>query len=91
MPQYEVLLRRRAERQLDRVPYADHPRIVHATLALGTNPRPYGSRKLHEDIYRIRVGDYRVIYRVDDERREVIVGKVSRRREDTYRGIRELF
>ena len=90
MPEYEVLLRRRAEKQLDRVPYADHPRIVKAMLALGDNPRPRGCRKLFDDIYRIRVGDYRVIYKIDDEGKEVVVGKVARRREDTYRAIEDL-
>ena len=87
MPKYDVLLRSRAEKQLDRVPYADHPRIVRAMIALGTNPRPPGSRKLLDDIQRIRIGQYRVIYKIDDERKEVVVGKVARRREDTYRTI----
>ena len=91
MPAYEVLLRRRAEKQLDRVPYVDHPRIVQAMLALRDDPRPPGCRKLLDDIYRIRVGAYRVIYKIDDERKEVVVGKVARRREDTYKVIEELF
>jgi mRNA interferase RelE/StbE len=90
VPEYEVLLRRRAEKQLDRVPYADHPRIIKAMLALGDDPCPRGCRKLFDDIYRIRVGDYRVIYKIDDEGKEVVVGKVARRREDTYRAIEDL-
>jgi mRNA interferase RelE/StbE len=57
VPEYQVLLRRRAEKQLDRVPYADHPRIVEAMLALEGDPRPRGCRKLFDDIYRVRVGD----------------------------------
>jgi len=91
VPEYEVLLRRRAEKHLDRVPYADHPRIVKALLALEDNPRPQGYRKLFDDIYCIRVGDYRVIYKIDDERKEVLVGKIARRREDTYRAVEDLF
>ena len=91
MPEYEVLLRRKAEKQLDRVPYADHPRIVKAMLALGDDPRPRGCRKLFDDIYRIRVGEYRVIYSINDQGKEVVVGKVARRREDTYRAIEDLF
>ena len=91
MPEYQVLLRRRAEKQLDRVAYADHPGIVEAMLALEDDPRPRGCRKLFDDIWRIRVGDYQVIYRIDDGRKEVVVGKVARRREDTYRAIEELF
>lgn len=91
MPEYQVLLRRRAEKQLDRVAHADHPRIVEAMLALEDDPRPPGCRKLFDDIYRIRVGNYRVIYKIDDEHKEVVVGKVARRREDTYRAIEDLF
>ena len=91
MPEYQVLLRRRTEKQLDRVPYADHPRIVEAMLALEDDPRPRGCRKLVDDIYRIRVGNYPVIYKIDDERKEVVVGEVARRREDTCRAIEDLF
>ena len=91
MPKYEVLLRRRAEKQLDRVPYVDHPRLISAILALRDNPRPPGCRQLLDDIYRIRVGPYRVIYKIDDQREQVVVGKVARRREDTYRVIEDLF
>ena len=80
-----------AEKQLDRVPYVDHPRMVKAMLSLGDNPRPPGCRKRVENIYRIRVGDYRVIYKIDDERKEVVVGKIARRREDTYKVIEDLF
>jgi mRNA interferase RelE/StbE len=84
-------LRRRAEKQLDRVPYADHPRIVNAILGLAATPRPRGCLKLLDNIYRVRVGAYRVIYKIDDERKEVVVGKIARRREDTYRVMEDLF
>jgi mRNA interferase RelE/StbE len=91
LPEYEVLLRRRAEKQLDRVAYADHPRIVRAMLELEDDPRPRGCRKLFDNIYRIRIGDYRVVYKIDDERRAVAVGKIARRRENTCRDVEGLF
>jgi mRNA interferase RelE/StbE len=91
LPEYEVLLRRRAEKQLDRVAYADHPRIVRAMLELEDDPRPRGCRKLFDNIYRIRIGDYRVVYKIDDERRAVVVGKIARRRENTCRDVEGLF
>jgi len=50
---------------------------------LEDNPRPSGCRKLFDNIYRIRIGPYRVIYEIDDERKQVEVGKIARRREDT--------
>ncbi len=90
MAEYQVLVRARAEKQLDRVPFADHPRIVRAVVALGDDPRPHGCRKLFDDLYRIRVGEYRVVYKVDDQRKEVIVGKVARRSEHTYRSVEDL-
>ncbi|TET52312.1 MAG: type II toxin-antitoxin system RelE/ParE family toxin [Anaerolineales bacterium] len=91
MPKYEVLLRRTVEKQLDRVPYADHPRIVKAIKGLKEDARPHGCQKLVDDIYRIRVGDWRVVYKIDDSRQEIVVGKVARRREDTYKVIKDLF
>lgn len=91
MPEYQVLLRRRVEKQLDRAPYADHPRIVEAMLALEDDPRPHGCRKLFDAIYRIRVGNYHAIYKIEDEQEEIVVGKIARRREDTRRAIEGLF
>jgi mRNA interferase RelE/StbE len=44
-------------------------------LTLEDDPRPRGCRKLFDDIYRIRVGNYRVVYKIDDESKEVVVGK----------------
>ena len=64
---------------------------MEAMLALEDDPRPRGCRKLFDDIYRIRVGNYRVIYRVDGERKEIVVGKIAHRREDTYRAVEDLF
>jgi mRNA interferase RelE/StbE len=64
---------------------------VQALLALRDNPRPSGCRKLFNDIYRVRVGAYRVIYKIDDKSRKVVVDKIARRREDTYRKVKDLF
>jgi len=55
-------------------------------LALGIEPRPPGSAKLADtDFFRIRVGPLRVIYVVDDAARLVVVLRVARRAESTYR------
>ena len=52
---------------------------------LGADPRPGGCRKLngHKDLWRIRVGDYRVVYVVDDDRKMVSVTRIAHRR-DVY-------
>lgn len=51
---YRLEIRRRAEKELDDVPFKYHQRIVDAILALAENPRPHGCVKLIDDIYRIR-------------------------------------
>lgn len=59
--------------------------------ALAANPRPTGALQIQPDVYRIRVGRYRLIYHVDDVIRVVTIGRVESRGEATYRGIRDLF
>ena len=86
MVSYSVELTRTAEKQLRRIAKRDRSRLLDAIEALGTKPRPQGARKLqgYEDIYRIRVGQYRVVYEVIDDRVVVIVLKLGHRK-DIYR------
>jgi mRNA interferase RelE/StbE len=80
------LLDRRVRRQLDRIHQPDFGRVEEAILKLEDDPRPRGCRKLHSlDGWRIRVGNWRVIYHVNDGERVVTIVAVRRRREDTYR------
>jgi mRNA interferase RelE/StbE len=60
-------------------------RLIEKVKSLATQPRPSGSEKLagRPDLYRVRQGNYRVIYSVDDEARVVDVVKVGHRR-DVY-------
>ncbi len=82
---YTVLIRRKAQKQLDGIQEEYRERIIGAVFALAEEPRPSGCRKLRgREDWRIRVGDYRVIYGVDDARRVVEVLKVAHRRE-SYR------
>lgn len=80
---YRVLLERAAEKDLARLSSQIHDRIILAIHALATNPRPSGCRKLAGGIndWRIRVGDYRVIYEIADEVRVIRVNRVRHRRE----------
>ena len=81
---HEVVLAAQAERDLKRLPAALFRRVIAAVRALGAVPRPPGSRKLHgsgRDDYRIRVGDSRVLYEVDDSARVVLIMRVRHRRE----------
>lgn len=75
---------------MSRLPRADQERIVAKVEALAEVPRPTGCRAVKEaekGTYRVRVGDYRVIYIVLDNEQVVIVVRVSRRSEHTYRGL----
>ena len=84
---YEVRLHPRAEKQLDHLPRNVFDRIDKAIQRLQDNPRPRGVEKLHDRVHRIRVGDYRVIYSIFDSDKVVLVSKVARRSERTYRGL----
>ena len=79
---YTVILKRSAEKELVRLPEALHRRIVTKQLELENNPRPPGVQKLHgHDSHRIRIGDYRVLYLIDDSSATVQVTAIGHRRE----------
>jgi mRNA interferase RelE/StbE len=80
---YRVLLERAAEKDLSRLSSEIHARVIAAIKALASNPRPSGCRKLTggKNDWRIRVGDYRVIYEIADAIRVVRVNRVRHRRE----------
>ena len=89
---FEVRLRsRRAQRELDGLQEADYQRVAARLRALANDPRPRGCEKLYDDIYRVRVGDIRIIYLIDEGNRRIEVGGIRRRSERTYKGIEGLF
>lgn len=82
---HTVLILRRAQKELAQLPITSYERVKAAILKLGENPRPRGCRKLTgREGWRIKVGDYRVIYEIDDDRQIVTVLHVGHRR-DVYR------
>ena len=82
---YEVFLERAAQRDLRRLPAHVFEETILRIKGLAENPRPPGCRKIvgSENDWRIRVGDYRVVYEVDDPGKKVIVFRV-RHRKDAY-------
>ncbi|MBI2871976.1 MAG: type II toxin-antitoxin system RelE/ParE family toxin [Chloroflexi bacterium] len=84
---YRVELAPAAQRDLRQLPREVQARLVMPIRALTENPRPAGVRKLRgeERTWRIRVGPYRVVYDIYDDRALVVVLKVARRSETTYR------
>lgn len=83
MAEYGVNFRRSADKDLRRLDAATERRVVRAIEELARQPRPSGCRKLvgSENAFRIRIGDYRVIYTVEDAVREIVVESVRHRRE----------
>lgn len=83
---YSVIVLPSAERELMKLPAREWGRIRDTIDALALNPRRGGSRKLQgtRDRYRVRCGNYRVLYRIDDKRNRVTIYAVGNRK-DVYR------
>ncbi|QYZ80282.1 type II toxin-antitoxin system RelE/ParE family toxin [Methanofollis formosanus] len=83
---YEILVKAGAEKDITRLPYDVVPRILKKIEALSETPIPHGARKVSgtESLYRIRAGDYRIIYEVSHERRQITIVYV-RHRHSAYR------
>jgi mRNA interferase RelE/StbE len=84
---YRLLIKTSAAKEIEAVgSKANRQRIVVRIQALAASPRPQGSEKLagYVDRFRVRQGSYRIVYLVDDARREVAIFKVGHRR-DVYR------
>jgi mRNA interferase RelE/StbE len=88
VPDYTVYFLRSARRDLEQLPDQLATRILKKTTGLQKNPRPAGALKLQGDsqLWRIRVGDYRVIYSIDDLQHVVEVSYIRHRR-DAYRSL----
>ena len=80
---YSVLLSPPAERQLRSFPLAIQKRLVKRIKALQNDPRPPGVKKLagKDDLYRIREGDYRIIYTIQARELVILVLKIGDRKE----------
>ena len=86
MATYRIEVSATAERQLRSLPRSDQVRVLRVIQALSADPRPRGCRKLsgHDDVFRVRVGRYRVLYSIENRRLVIIVLKVGDRK-DIYR------
>jgi mRNA interferase RelE/StbE len=83
---YRVEISPAAQHQLRRFPPGDAARLRGPILALAFEPRPSGVAKLADtDFWRLRVGDLRIVYMVEDDQRLVVILRVARRSESAYR------
>lgn len=79
---WQVEIVRDARKELARLPAHTQTRIARAILALENDPFPHGCKKLkNRDGWRIRIGDYRVLYSADTKARQIVVGVIGHRRE----------
>ncbi len=80
---YRLYLRPAAEKDLQWLPKEVTTRMERAIDRLGEEPRPRGAKKLsgYENEWRVRVGDYRILYIIDDTKKEVRVARIAHRRE----------
>ncbi|MBX3144353.1 MAG: type II toxin-antitoxin system RelE/ParE family toxin [Trueperaceae bacterium] len=85
---YSVGFTNAALKELARLDRASQVRVLKATKLLATHPRPPSAKRLKSshEMWRIRVGDNRVIYTLDDEHRVVTVAKIGHR-SSVYRGL----
>ncbi len=82
MVSYSLRIKKSAEKELKSIPNPDLKRIVHEIQELAKNPRPHGCEKLDgEEQYRIRQGNWRVIYSIQDDGKIVEIFKIGHRRE----------
>jgi mRNA interferase RelE/StbE len=80
---YSIDVAPRAERQFRKLSREVQVRLASKIDALAGTPRPRGVEKLEdeENLYRIRVGDYRIVYEISDEKRSIVIAKIGHRRE----------
>jgi len=82
---YAVEIKPSARREMENLDDSLLSRLVPKIEGLGANPRPSGCRKLrgYKDQWRIRIGDYRVVYIIDDDRKKVSITRIAHRK-DVY-------
>ncbi|MCQ8181864.1 type II toxin-antitoxin system RelE/ParE family toxin [Methylomonas sp. EFPC3] len=80
---YSVVFKPSAEKAFSKLPNEIQKRLYAAACDLAENPRPPGFKKLHgvDDLYRIRVGDYRMVYTIEDCQLKILVVAIGHRRE----------
>jgi mRNA interferase RelE/StbE len=86
MAKYRIDVSATAERQIRKLPPSDQLRVLRVIQSLSIEPHPPGCRKLsgYNDVFRVRIGRYRVLYSIEDRRLVIIVLKVGDR-SDVYR------
>ena len=81
MTEYELLITKRAQKELDKIPNPLAKNIIKRILALSENPHPANSKKLGgKDNFRLRIGSFRVLYTIDKKKKEITILRVADRK-----------
>ncbi|MFZ3064655.1 MAG: type II toxin-antitoxin system RelE/ParE family toxin [Nitrospirota bacterium] len=83
---YRLVIERKAEKEASKIPIHFRTNIDKAISSLAQNPRPHSCKKLNDkEGYRIRVGNYRILYTIDDKAMIVVIYRIKIRGKSTYR------
>ncbi len=79
---YRIIIERKAAKEAECLPDDAIQRVTDAIKNLKLNPRPHGSKKLAGEVgWRVRIGDYRILYTIDDSQRLITIYRVKHRKE----------
>jgi len=82
MAEYKITIKKSAAKELEDIPQRDLRKIIKRIRSLAKAPRPHGSQKLSgQEKYRIRQGDYRIVYSIEDKDSLIDIVKIGHRRE----------
>ena len=83
---YKIKIYQNAQKQLLALPSQERHKVVIEIDKLEDTPRQHGCKKLRDtNLWRIRIGQYRIVYEINDRTELVTILKIARRREDTYK------
>jgi|TARA_B110000263_G_C14844162_1_gene301104 mRNA interferase RelE/StbE len=85
MESYRIVIKKSAAKEIEKIQKKDRIRVIEKIRSLSNDPQPEGSKKLSgQEKYRIRQGDYRILYQIIDDELIIIVVKIGHRR-DVYK------
>ena len=91
MPYTIRVASRAVEKQLATVPEDVREHVTSRIRSLADQPRPKGIKAIARDVYRVRIGRYRVIYKILEKEGVILIGKIALRTERTYKDLERLF
>lgn len=83
---YKIIIEKKAEKETEKIPLKFRHTIDKEILALAADPRPHNCKKLTEkEGYRIRIGNYRVLYTIDDAAKTIVIYRIKIKGKSTYK------